>query len=298
MPTATAAAAADPAIRRLDAPGPPPYASMAAATRLLQATAAAGGTNPDTLTNITDAWTVITRRPTPNLDPINAALAAATTGTLTPGTLDEIVTQAAHDRATAQVRDDLERHASSALPHRFWAALAGGAADLILDSLRPTFAAAADTIADVARTACLDLDDAQIVKHGNPEQLAARQRLPELFARLDGITAVAVAFAPRGDWALTQTPRSNWGEQLDPRAISTLPAAELWDGSRIHRTPAVGLASSPWLRTRPRLNTVAEQHDALRGWAEMKWTPRPGHDDLNPYTTAGGVHILPLDDDE
>ena len=106
----------------------------------------AGGRVPDVLANVLSGEALLKAHGTPT-DPARAIVDAAVDGTLTESTVAELIGQAAMAQMIASYGGDLRRRAERMFVDAFFSELQHGAADEILDSLRPAFDTAAEAIA-------------------------------------------------------------------------------------------------------------------------------------------------------
>jgi hypothetical protein len=261
-----------------------------------------GGTVPAALRNLLDAYATLTA-PAPTLDPFAAVLDAAAAGKLTPAKLTELVNASAQTRAAEQLRGELSgRRAALALMQRFSRELLNGAADEILNSLRPKFDEAAATIEECLQLVDLGLDYHAFIDQADPDALAAYQRLKPAAATIGEIVCLAMQFGPRSiTFPLITRPVEGIGDEefaLTDEAIFIATPEGVRSATKFlldHQAAVasqrsikptnMGMRFSPWLRGGLRLNSVTRE--CVRVWAEQTWDNHlaPSHAGIlhNPY---------------
>ena len=162
---------------------------------------------------------VLASQSTPS-DPAMAIVAAAVDGSLTAYRRDALVNEAALSQMRAAYLGDLKRQIAPMLVHAFHVALDEGAADELLDSLRPQFDTAAQAIAQ-ARDLIPIEQSAEVFMHSaKPGALSAWQQLDTHLAVITSIAAIAAQFGPRlGKFPLVVEYALGDGFRLDDRAI-------------------------------------------------------------------------------
>jgi hypothetical protein len=257
------------------------------ARRLAADVESLGGTLPTALCNLLDAHALLTS-PQDHSDPLAAIVDTAATGALTAKKLSELVDAGAQARASTQFRGELAARAHDRLVQRFGHELLNGAADEILDSVRPKFDDAAATIEDALKLVDLRHDYQAFIDEADPDALAAYQRLKPAVATITEIIALAIQFGPRSiTFPLITRPDEGIGHEefsLDDAAIFTATASLVVSTSKHMRdyTAAVasqrsisptnmGMRFSPWLRGGLRLNTISEARETVRAWAEQQF---------------------------
>lgn len=253
--------------------------SMRAANALLHALEGLTVTPPKVLQNIVDGFELLGPPiQATATDPANTIVDAALTGKLTAKSLDDLIASAAAQAATNNYRQEFRLRAERKFAARFHTALIEGAADAILDGLRPQF----DTVAadlDAARDA-VDLQNtpARLLSvTASSEEQSAWGRLPELIRQIDRISAIAAGFGPLADLAvvddLTQRDsllQLNW---CDDRALMCT-AGDIVAASNAFRQPNPAWQTSPWLRVSLELATIDEAQDRYRELAESDFNAR------------------------
>ena len=153
----------------------------------------------------------------------------------------------------------------------FHQALDDGAADEILDSLRPAFDTAGEAIAGARDLIPAEQPAEQFLHTAEPAALAAWQSLDGHLAVINAIAAIASAFGPRlGKFPLITEYAGGDGFRLNDRAIFCC-AGELESDSRPFGLPDRGHRTSPWFKTPLRLHTVESARDRYRQWAASEW---------------------------
>ena len=173
-------------------------------------------------------------------DPANAILAAAADGKLTAKSLDELLTAAAAETATNSYRQEFRLKAERKFARGFQAALVEGAADQVLDGIRPQFDSVAEEL-----TAARDVVDLHATPErllnvtATPEEQDAWRRLPDLIRQVSRLGAIGAAFGPAGDSPVvdgrTQHDTLLHLEWIDARALMCTEG-----DSSAHRTLSAG----------------------------------------------------------
>jgi hypothetical protein len=248
---------------------------------------------PPVLKNIVDGFDVLgdpIQAGAP--DPSNAIIAAAVDGKLTPKTLDALLAKAAAESTTTEYRQQFRLKAERKFARRFHAALLDGAADEVLDGIRPHFETAAAELT-AARDA-VDLHatpDRLLNVTASPDEQAAWGRLPELVRRIGQLGAIAAVFGPHADLPVIDNLTNhdailnlNW---CDDRALMCT-EGNIVTASNTFRAANPGWQTSPWLRITPKLATIAEAQETIRDLAESDFNAREAHRVGNGTLTANG----------
>jgi len=255
--------------------------NMRSAQGLLSALEGIKVAPPKVLQNIVDGFDLLGGTiQAVTADPANAILAAAVDGKLTPKSLDELLTAAAAETATNNYRQEFRLKAERRFAQQFQAALIEGAADQVLDGLRPQFDGVAAEL-----TAARDLVDQDTPARlldvsASAEEQDAWRRLPELVRQISRLGAVAAAFGPAADLPviddLTQHDtllRLAW---VDARALMCT-EGNIVTASKTFRLPDAHWQTSPWLRVNLKLATIAEAQERYRAAAEDDFAARESH---------------------
>jgi hypothetical protein len=236
-------------------------------------TVALGGSFPESLTRLLDVVVAVQSAPTapnPAAKLVDAAVAGKASS---PTEIAKLVSDAAKTEQEIAYFRRLQADIAKDAMVRFGAELRSGAGDLILDSIRPQLDETAAAIA--AATAAVDISwtPDRLVSEGNPEQLAAWQQLPSLVARVDKIAALVAGFGRRGTFSLIDEPGHLVHNELvglrDEALFLT--DSDPWQASDFVNARRADWRSSPWVRLKPRLNTVGEAKERLRVQCEAAW---------------------------
>lgn len=258
--------------------------SMQNPVALLHALEGLGVTPPKSLQDLADGFELLGPTISPAVtDPAHTIVDAAIAGTLTQKKLDDLLAKAAAQVQANQYRQEFRLRADINFGKRFHDTLIEGAADAILESLRPQF----DTTADQISTALdhVDLHNTPqrlLTVTATPDEQAAWGRLPELVRQIDRLAAIAAAFGPRGNLAVIDdlTTRDsllhNSLSWCDDRALMCC-AGDLVTASNAFRAANPNWQNSPWLRVTPKLATIAEAQEAYREYAETDFEARASH---------------------
>jgi hypothetical protein len=246
---------------------------------LIAALEGVNATPPKVLQNITSGFELLgdpVQRPT--ADPANAILAAAVDGKLTSKSLDELLSKAAAESTTNGYRQDFRLKADRKFAHRFHDALLGGAADEVLDGLRPQFEAVAAELGAARDAVDLNATPQRLLDvTATPGEQDAWRRLPELVRQINRLGAIAAAFGPQADLAvvdnLTRLDTLLHLEWIDDRALMAT-EGNLVNASNAFRAANPNWQTSPWLRVTPKLATITEAQDRYRQAAEEDFGAR------------------------
>lgn len=288
-------------------PSPAHSTSMASAEALLTAATTLGATVPQELANISAGHRALVEAAKATSDPTNVILSAAADGTLTAKSARELATDAVISKLTSEHLITLASQANRRFVEKFHEALQAGAADAILDQLRPAFDEAAANIAATLDLVDAATTDSALVANATSKQLDAWRTLPRHISTLTEIAALAARFGMFGGFALIDDPRDKDvmlrnGEMsgLDDRATMCCDG-DLIQASRTFLQPNRDVRSSPWLRVQPKLHTISEAAERVRVTAESAWAaiyaarPKTGkvidgtvvYDEFrNPFTPA------------
>jgi hypothetical protein len=252
--------------------------SMRHAQALLAALEGVNVSPPKTLQNIVDGFELLGAPiQAATADPANAILAAAVDGKLTPKSLDELLAKAAAETATISYRQAFRLKAERKFALRFQAALIDGAADEVLNGLRPQFEAVAAELTKARDLVDQDTPARLLDVSASAEEQDAWRRLPDLVRQISRLGAIAAAFGPHADLAVIDDLTGNdallqlgW---IDNRALMCT-EGNIVGASNTFRRPNPNWQASAWLRVNARLATIAEAQEALRELAEGDWAGR------------------------
>jgi hypothetical protein len=282
----------------------PPTAQIFDCRQFAQSVTSAGGTLPETLAALLRSHEVLTA-PVVTEDPGNAILDAAAAGALDQKLLAKLLGPAALAASAGQYRAELAGRAERMLVMRWYRELKAGAADAILDSLRPAFNEHAEQI---AKAKSVGINSESTLEH-LVASATSESGLIEAWNALDGhiraITRIAsvasqFGFQPQATFPQVKGFTSGHVHLIDDRALLATSGGLLAD-SALFRRPDAGHRTSPFFRTTLRLQSISEaqhRHDLWAadefdrinadrdpgGWidqqtGEMHPHPRP----VNPY---------------
>ncbi len=278
-----------------------PTVSLRDCSTLVTAVLEAGGKAPEVLTNILAGAALLNTHSVVS-DPAKAIVAVAADGSLTAEKLNELVTEAASTQAISIYVGELRQRSERMFVEAFHKALAAGACDELLDTLRPAWTEHAEAIG-AARTLLGSAESSaeSILASGEAGAISAWQSLPEHITVIDRIGAIASQFAPRlGHFPLIKEAASADGHRLEDRAIWCADG-NLEVDSAAFRRPGTH-RHSPWANVPLRLHSVDSARERYRIWASAQWEqqhsgPRGGYIDedgkmhehprpANPYAEA------------
>jgi hypothetical protein len=177
----------------------------------------------------------------------------------------------------------------------FHKALHDGAADELLDSLRPVFDKAAENVAAAHDLIPPTAQAEEFLATARPAALTAWQGLNKHLSVIGQVGSVAAAFGPRnGNFPLIAEYALGAGFRLDDGAIWCTHGSDLEADSTTFRQPDRGHRTSPWYRIPLRLNTVSEAKERYRVWAESQWDATHYTRTIQRQTPDGGVEEFEL----
>jgi hypothetical protein len=254
---------------------------------------AAGGRLPNPLAHLLSAYEVLnaaaaTQRPETDI------LTHALNGTLDSKKLAELAPAAATaDMVNGYCRQLADRSAHVLLGewHR---AMKAGAADEVLNSLRPSWDRHRAAIAEARSLIDPESSAEQVIASGKPELVTAWQQLGEHLQAVQKIGAIAAQFGPRlGSFPQITEYAQGEGGRLDDRAIMAT-AGPIMHDSALFQRPDQGHRTSPWFRTNLKLHTIESARERYNAWAAEQFDavhsgPRGGWLDQ----ATGQVHPHP-----
>jgi hypothetical protein len=250
-----------------------------------------GGTVPANLQNLLAGFDDLSTQTVQPSDPTRAILDVYAEGK--PERAAKLITAAAQIEHDAEYRKGLRQRAEVLFVERFYRELCGGAADQILDSLRPGFDSAAQVLEAATAAVDINANPAQLAETGTIEQLEAWRSIRPAVAKLDACSGIARAFGPRSInvGVLDQPPLIDPIDLVDEAVMCS--ADDLVQAGKAFRARRADISTCPWLRITPKLNAITEAEERLRAWAEVEW------DLLNAPNKNGGYidedgNIIPV----
>ena len=194
---------------------------------------------------------------------------AIVSGQLRGKELDKAVDAADDTVRHREFRIGLQPRVEPAMVREFITALDdGGAADAVIDSLRPAFDEAAAKLAQCTELVNPDTDPETFLASATAKQIKAWQEIDEHIATLTRISSVVAHFGPHStSFPLSEVPgnissgagfiNNNGVMCVDPKLVLET-ACSLFHSWGSHR-------NSPWFRsaTALRLNTIAESREKI-----------------------------------
>ena len=204
-------------------------------------------------------------------DTAKSIVAAAADGTLTEKRLNTLIDEAAQQQSRANYVGELRARSERLFVNAFHQALADGAADQLIDSLRPAWDGAAEAIGAARALINAESSADQILASAQPSVITAWQGLDEHLAVIGKIAAIASQFGPRlGQFPLIKEFANADGFRLEDRAIFATDGGLEVD-SGVFRRPDQGTAHHRGSRLPLRLHTVASARERYREWAAAQW---------------------------
>jgi hypothetical protein len=246
----------------------PPTTSFNDCQRFAAAITAAGGRLPDPLRHLLSAHELLITPPAVQ-SPENDIMDAVLDGTLDRKLLDKLAPIAASAASTNAYLRDLAGRSENLLVGAWHRAIAHGAADQILDSLRPNFAKHAAAIAKARSLFDAESSAEAILANGEPAVMQAWQVLSEHVTAVTRIAAIAAQFGCRPPAQFPQVVEYNLAEnfKIDDRALACT-SGELLADSGLFGRPDQGHRTSPFFRAGGlQLHTVAEMQTRYAAFA-------------------------------
>jgi hypothetical protein len=240
--------------------------------KLASAVTAPGGAVPDVLGSLLSSYAVL-RSPAPTQRPDDAILdACVEPGGLTAERYDELLPAAAAAAAVNSYRAGVARDAENFLLGAWHRALAAGAADQILDSLRKNFDRHAQAIEEARALFTAESSPEQVLASAEPKAIRAWQQLDEHIRVITRITAVAAQFGCRPGAPFPQVTEYALAEnaRIDDRAVMCCSGSVVAD-SWLFGRPDQGHRTSPFFRTTLRLHTIAEAQERYNEFAAIEF---------------------------
>jgi hypothetical protein len=260
----------------------PTTTRMTDSQNLMWALEGLGITPPQELSKLVAGYLVLAAdAPARTLDPTRDLCNAAVNGTLTADTVDELCAKAVNQNAVAEYRAAVAQKASRFCAKRFLEILDDGAANAILDALKPKFDAAAQQVAKTLEVVDINTPDKELVAHATPKQLEQLRALPNILNKLDRIAAITKAFGTDNptlpliehpsDKELMFRGNHEFGILRDEAIFCT--TGDLLRDSRNFYAPNGGgdVRTSPWLRVEPKLHNLDEARERVRSYAADAW---------------------------
>lgn len=199
--------------------GVDPHTGPHHALAFLESVTAAGGTVPDQLRAILGVADQL-KATADAADPLGTLIDDLASGSLTPSQLNTRLAKAAQAEQVNAYRANLRPKVEHAVVKRFAVALDAGAAQEILDSVKPVvaehaaaLAAAAELIGDISSA-----DD--LLYNGSPEQIAAWTSVDGHIAAFGRIVNVLNEIGPGGTFSLVSNP-TQFGTETNGRYFNS-----------------------------------------------------------------------------
>jgi len=247
-----------------------PTTSLSDCRRLVDAVQEAGGRVPGVLTNLLAGAALLAAQGT-TTDPAKAIVAAALSGQLTEKRLDAMLLDYATATAANAYRGELRQRSERLFCQAVHKALADGAADQLLDSLRPQFDKAAAAIVAARDAIPPDTPAEQFLRTAKPAAISCWQQLDSHLAIVNAIGVLAAQFGSHTG-LFPQITEFALGEnfRLDDRAIWATDG-QLESDSAVFGRPDQGHRTSPWFRLPLKLHSMASAQARYDGWAAVEF---------------------------
>jgi hypothetical protein len=231
---------------------------------------------PKVLTDLVDAFDDLAKASAAS-DPTADLVKAVTAGQLRGKELDKQIALAATAIQVQEFRSGLQVRVEPAVMRQFFEALdEGGAADAVIDSLRPQFDETAAKLAQCAELVNPGADPETFLTSATSEQIQSWQAIDEHVATLTKIGSAVAQFGPHStSFPLCEGPpvagagtgfMNSVGVMCVDAQWGLVRGCELFMKHGNHR-------NSPWFRGASvlKLNTIAEAREKIRAWAESSW---------------------------
>ena len=137
--------------------------------------------------------------------------------------------------------------------------------------MRPEFDRAAKAIADAQQIVDINTDHQTLVETATPAELDAWRSIRPAIAKLDAVGAIAREFGPRaGRFGVLDMPGLVEPASINDEALFCSDVEPV-QASRVFAARRADPMSSPWLRTAPRLQSVADAKERFRAWCDGEW---------------------------
>ncbi len=204
--------------------------------------------------------------------PARTIVDSAADGTLTKDLLDELIADAARAQMISSYTGDLSRNSEKLFVAAFFTELQNGAADEILDSLRPSFDKAAQEIEKARDVIPAEVPADQFLASASSAAVKLWQGLDANLAVIEAVARIAAQFGCRlAKFPLIEEYTLGDGFRLDDRALFCCDG-ELESESRLFGRPDPGHRSSPWFRTALRLHAVDSARERYRAFVSAEWS--------------------------
>ena len=187
-------------------------------------------------------------------------------GGLDQRALDKLLPAAATAQMVNTYRQELAARAEHTLVGQFHRELEAGAADEILDSLRPQFDRHAAAIATAKIPVHRGITAEHVLASGQKGTIEAWQSLDSHLKVISKIGAIASAFGPNGSFPQIVPYANADGFRLADAAIMCT-AGDLVADSALFGRPDQGHRTSPWARVTLKLHSIESAKDRYRQWA-------------------------------
>ena len=243
---------------------------------LLADIAQCGVEPPQALIDLVETFDELAHAPAVS-DPIGGLIKAVSAGQLRGKDLEKQIADAATAVQLQEFRTGLQARVEPALVAEFIKTLdEGGAADAIIDSLRPAFDEAASKLAECAELVNPGVDPETFLAAATADQIKAWQAIDEHITTLTKISSAIGHFGPHStSFPMSEIPVNistgsafinNLGVLCVDAQLGLERGCSLFLSWGNHR-------NSPWFKgaSALKLNTIAETREKIRAWAESAW---------------------------
>jgi hypothetical protein len=242
------------------------------ARRLVDDATALGVVPPEQLTRLLELVSAVKGVPAV-ADPAAALVEAAAAGKAAAQDLSRLVAAAAKAELEGEYLRRLQVSVAQHALRRFEQELRDGAADVLLDGLRPRLDEAANAIGDALTAIDPSWTADYIAKEATPDQTAAWRKMPGLIAKVDQIAALVANFGVHGNFAQLDQPTSglhNYIRGLRDESL-LLTSFDPWRASEVISARRADWRTSPWVRLPLQLNSLPEARERYRAVCEAAW---------------------------
>lgn len=246
------------------------------ARTLLSDIAACNVEPPKVLVDLVSAFDDLAQA-TATTDPAAELVKAVAGGRLRGKELDKQIAAAAAALQVQEFRRGLQQRVERPLLMQFVQALdEGGAADAVIDSLRPQFDEAAAELAACAQLVDPTVDAEVFLSSATADGIRAWQAIDEHVTTLTKIGSAVGHFGPHStSFPLSEVPASTSTPTGFLNNVGVLCVDPQWGlerGCRLFMNHGTH-RGSPWFKgaSMLKLNSIAEVREKVRSWAEAQW---------------------------
>jgi len=271
--------------------------SLVDAERLVNDVQKVGGRIPVQLTNILTTVDMLNAQ-SATVDPAIAIVKAGVAGNLSEKKLQAMLGEAARQQSVADYTGDLRlARLEPLLTHEFSAALKAGAADELIDGLRPAWDAAAAFIgrAQAVISAESSVEHFLASADAGSDAIELWQGLDKHLATIRQISMIVAQFGPRtGAWSLFKEYVGADNHLIEDVAVMATAGWLTSDSAELRKPDPHGHKSSPYYRLQLHLHSIGSAATRYQAWCASEWDRVNGDRPMASQIDEHGVaHELP-----